>query len=81
MHVLAAGNNMRSLLMDHDAQEYSTAEELLTLAADRKGWAARVRQINPTDHNTATAMVTTSLDASAEELEKVAQTHDALFTG
>ena len=41
MHDLAVGNNRRPLLMD--AEAYSTAEELLTLAADRKGWAARVR--------------------------------------
>ena len=68
MHDLAAGNSRRSLLMD--AGEYNTAEELLALAADRKGWAERVRQIDPVDHNTAAEMVTSSLDASAEEWMK-----------
>ena len=78
MHGLAAGNRRRSLMMD--AGEYSTTEELLALAADRKGWAARVRQIDPVDHNTAAAMATNSLDASAEEWEKGAEIHDVLFT-
>jgi hypothetical protein len=45
------------------------------LAADRKGWAARVRQIDPVDHNTAASMVTSSLDASAEEWRKGAKIH------
>ena len=80
MHDLAAGNIRRSLLMD--AEEYSTAEELLALATDKKGcWAARVRQIDPVDHNTAAPMVTSSLDASAEEWKKGAEIHDGLFTG
>ena len=35
MHDLAAGNSRRSLLMD--AEEYTAAEELLALAANRKG--------------------------------------------
>ena len=38
MHDLAAGNSRRSLLMG--AEDYSSAEELLALAADRGGWAA-----------------------------------------
>ena len=52
-----------------DAGEYSTAQDLLAMAcaAVRKGWAARVRQIDPVDHNTAAAIATSSLDASAEE--------------
>ena len=79
MHDLATGNSRRSLLMD--AEEYTTSEELLALAADRKGWAARVRQIDPVDHNTTAAMVTRSLDASAEEWKKGAKIHDGLFTG
>ena len=45
----------------------------MALAADRKGWAARVRQIDPVDHKTAAAMVTSSLDASAEEWKKGAK--------
>ena len=47
------------LLMD--AEEYTTVEELLALAADRKGWAERVRQIDPVDHNTAAKMATSSI--------------------
>ena len=50
-----------------DAAEYTTAEELLALAKDEKGWAERVRQIDPVDHNTAAEMVSSSLDAYAEE--------------
>ena len=65
MHDLAAGNNRRSLLMD--AGEYTTAEGLLALAADEMGWAERVRQIDPVDHNIAAEMVSSSLDAYAEE--------------
>ena len=65
IHDLAAGNKRRSLLMD--AAEYNTAEELLALAMDEKGWSERVRQIDPVDHNTATEMVSSSLDAYAEE--------------
>ena len=55
-----------------DAEEYSTAEELLALAADRKSWAARIRQIDSVDHTTAATMVTSSLDArlSTEEWKK-----------
>ena len=56
-------------------------EELLALANDRKGWAARVRQIDPMDHNTAASMVTSLLDASAEEWRKGAKIHDGKFTG
>jgi len=41
MHDLVVGNNRRSLLMD--AGEYNSTEELLALAADKKGWAERVR--------------------------------------
>ena len=78
MHDLAAGNSRRSLLMD--AEEYTTAEELLALAADKKGWAARVRQIDPVDHNTAAEMVTSPLDANAMEWMKGSETH-GLFTG
>ena len=65
-----------------DAEEYSSAEELLALAADKEGWAARVRQIDPAGHNTAASMVTSSLDASAEEWKKGAEIHasDGLFT-
>ena len=76
---LAAGNNKRSLLMD--AREYTTVEEMLALGADRKGWAERVRQIDPVDHNTAAKMATRSLDASAEEWKKGAKIYDGLFTG
>jgi hypothetical protein len=79
MHDLAAGNSRRSLLMD--VGEYTTAEELSALAADKKGWAERVRQIDPVDHNTAAKMATSSLDASAEEWKKGAEIHDGLFTG
>ena len=53
-----------------DAGEYTTAEELLALAADRKGWAERVKQIDPVDHNTAAEMVTSPLDANAMEWMK-----------
>ena len=55
--------------MDIDADNYTTVEELLALAMDRKGWAAtyRVKQIDPSDHNTAAAAVTSLLDANAEE--------------
>ena len=38
-------------------------EELLALAADEKGWAERVRQIDPVDHNIAAEMVSSSMDA------------------
>ena len=50
-----------------DAGEYKSAEELLALAADKRGWAQRVRQIDPVDHDTAAKMVSSSLDAYAEE--------------
>ena len=60
MHDLAAGNSRRSLLMD--AEDYTTAEELLALTTDKKGWAARVRQTDPVDHNTAAEMVTSPLE-------------------
>ena len=53
-----------------DAGEYITAEELLALAADKKGWAERVRQIDPVDHKTAAEMITSplpALDAYAKE--------------
>ena len=62
------------------AKEYSTAEELLA-PVDRKGWAARVRQFDPVDHNTAATMVASSLDASAEEWKKGAKIQNGLFTG
>jgi hypothetical protein len=65
MHDLTAGNNRRSLLMD--AGEYNSHEELLALAADKRGWAERVRQIDPVDHDTAAKMVSSSLDPYAEE--------------
>ena len=64
-----------------DAGEYTTVDELLPLASDRKGWAERVRQIDPVDHNTAAKMATSSLDASSEEWKKGAEIHDGLFTG
>ena len=76
---MAAGNSRRSLLMD--AEKYSNAEELLALVADKKGWAARVRLIDPVDHNTAASMVTSSLDASAAEWKKGVQIHDGLIIG
>jgi hypothetical protein len=65
IHDLAAGNKRRSLLMD--AAEYTTAEELLALAMDEKGWSERVRQIDPVDYNTAAEMVSSTLNAYAEE--------------
>jgi hypothetical protein len=79
MHDLTTGYHRRSLLMD--AEEYTTVEELLELAADRKRWAERVRQIDPVDHNSAAMMATSSLDASAEEWKKGADIHNGLFTG
>ena len=79
MHDLTTGYNRRSLLMD--AEEYTTVEELLALAADRKGWTERVRQIDPVDHNSAAKMATSSMDASAEEWKKGADIHNGLFTG
>ena len=45
------------------------------LAADRDGWPARVRQIDPADHNTAAAMVTSLLGTSAEEWKNVADNY------
>ena len=33
-----------------DAEHYTTIEELLALAKDKKGWAARVKQIDPVGH-------------------------------
>ena len=63
-----------------DAEDYSYAEEVLALVADKKGWAARVRQIDPVDHNRAASMVTSSLDVSAEKWKKGADIHDGLFT-
>ncbi len=41
--------------------------ELLALAMEAKGLSERVRQIDPVDHNTAAEMVSSSLDAYAEE--------------
>ena len=79
MHDLTTGYHRRSLLMD--AEEYTTVEELLELAADRKRWAERVRQIDPVDHNSAAMMATSSMDASAEEWKKGADIHNGLFTG
>jgi hypothetical protein len=79
MHDLAASSNRRSLLMD--AAEYSSVEELLALARGKKGWAARVKQIDPVDHTTAASVVTSLLDASAEEWRKGAEIHDGKFTG
>ena len=49
------------------AEDYTSAEGLLALAADMKSWAARVRQIDPVDNNTTASMVSSSLDANAEE--------------
>ena len=79
MHDLTTGYHRRSLLMD--AEEYTTVEELLELAADRKRWAERVRQIDPVDHNSAAKMAKSSMDASAEEWKKGADIHNGLFTG
>jgi hypothetical protein len=79
MYDLTTGYNRRSLLMD--AEEYTTVEELLALAADRKGWAERDRQRDPVDHNSAAKMATSSMDASAEEWKKGADIHNGLFTG
>ena len=79
MYDLTTGNNRRSLLMD--AEEYATVEELLAPAADRKGWAERVRQIDQVDHTSAAKMATTSMDASAEEWKRGADIHNGLFTG
>ena len=62
MHGLAAGSNTacgRSLMMD--ATEYSSVEELLALGRDKEGWAARVKQIGPVDHTTATSVVASLL--------------------
>ena len=57
-------------------------EELLALAIDRKGWAARVKQIDPSDHNTAAAAAVTSLlDANAEEWLRGADADDGRFKG
>ena len=64
-----------------DAEDYSSVEELLALARDKKGWAARVRQIDPVDHNTAASVVASLLDASAEEWRKGAEVYDGKFTG
>ena len=50
-------------------------------SSDRKGWIARVRQIDPMDHNTAASMVASLLDASAKEWRKGAEIHDGKFTG
>jgi len=62
-----------------DAEDYTSVEELL--ASFRKGWAVRVRQLDPVDHNTVASMVTSLLDASAEEGRKGAKIHDGKFTG
>jgi hypothetical protein len=64
-----------------DGVTVQRAEELLALAADRKGWAERVKQIDPVDHNTAAKMVTSPLDANAMEWMKGTEIHDGLFTG
>ena len=45
-------------------------EEMLALARDKKGWADRVRQIDPVDHITAASVVTSLLGASAGEWRK-----------
>ena len=79
MYDLTTGYNRRSLLMD--AEEYTIVEELLALVADRKGWAERVRQIDPVDHNSAAKMATSTTDASAEEWKKGTDIHNGLFTG
>ena len=79
VHQMLMPHSRRSLPMD--AGEYTIAKELLALAADRKDWAERVRQVDPVDHNTAAEMVTSSLDASAEEWKKGTEIHDWLFTG
>ena len=60
-----------------DAGECTTVEELLALAVDRKGWAERVRQIDPVDHNIAATMATSSLDTNAEEWKKGAEVYVA----
>ena len=67
--------------MDIDADNYTTVEELLALAMDRKGQAARVKQIDPSDHNTAAAAVTSLLDANAEEWLRGAEALDGRFKG
>ena len=76
-HDLSTCNARRSPLMD--AEQHNTVVELLALAKDRKGWAARVKQIDPTDHNTAAA--SSLLDANAEEWLKGAKVHDGRFKG
>ena len=64
-----------------DADQYSTVEELIALAMDKKGWAKRVKQIDPTDHNTAAAAVTSRLDADAKEMLRGAKALDGRFKG
>ena len=68
-----------------DAEDYTSVDELLALASDREGWLAGQlecqRQIDPVGHNTAASMVTSLLDASAEEWRKGAEIHDGEFTG
>ena len=57
--------------------------ELLALARGKEGWAVRVKQIDPVDHNVAaTVLVVASLlDASAEEWRKGVEARDGKFTG
>ena len=78
-HDLIEDKPRRSLLMDAD--QYTTVEELIALAMVRKGWAARVKKIDPTDHNTAAAAVTSRLDADAEEWLRGAEALDERFKG
>ena len=62
---------------------YSSMEELLALARDKEGWAARLKQVDPVDHTTAASVVTSLMVANAEEWRKVAgdEIHDGKFTG
>ena len=78
-HDLIEDKPRRSLLMDAD--HYTTVEELIALAMDKKGWAARVKQIDPTDCNTAAAAVNSLLDANAEEWLGGAGALDGRFKG
>ena len=61
----------------------SSMEELLALARDKKGWAARVKQIDPVDHATAASVVTSLPDASAQEwrIDAEISSHGGKFTG
>ena len=66
-----------------DAEQYATVEELIALAMDKKGWAKRVKQIDPTDHNTAAAAaaVNSHLDADAKGWLRGAVAMDGRFKG